>query len=139
LNEYNKFLDTKKPYIDGMVRNYKRDGNLDASAIENKVITILDIMHGIFIDKDDLLKSQSAIPIYYLFIKEMKKQNKLHVITREKFIEFRRAVERNRVIAEEDITLAKFDLLEFDRMSQQGTNDAVSIRERVRILHDYIK
>ena len=36
-------------------------------------------------------------------------------------------------MAEKDITQANFELLEFDRMSQQGTNDADSIKERVRI------
>ena len=40
-------------------------------------------------------------------------------------------------MAEVDISQAEFDFLEFDRLSQQGTNDASSIRERVRIISNF--
>ena len=41
-------------------------------------------------------------------------------------------------MAEIDLEKAEFELLEFDRLSQQGTNDASSIRERRRIMLEYI-
>ena len=41
--------------------------------------------------------------------------------------------------SESDITKATFDLLEFDRLSQQGTNDSNSIKERVRIMKEFLK
>ena len=41
-------------------------------------------------------------------------------------------------MAESSILDVDFDLLEYDRLSQQGTNDASSIRERWRILAEKI-
>ncbi len=51
--------------------------------------------------------------------------------------EFREQVQNNRVQAEENYAEASFELLEFDRLSQQGTNDASNIRERLRILGNF--
>jgi hypothetical protein len=47
-------------------------------------------------------------------------------------------VENNRNLAEEDITKADFELLEYDRLSIQGTNDASSIKERLRIISKFL-
>ena len=33
---------------------------------------------------------------------------------------------------------ASFELLEYDRLTQQGTNDASNIKERLRILADFM-
>jgi hypothetical protein len=133
LIEHGRYFDTKKPYIDAMVKRYKLH-RLDTSVVHNKVTNLLNVLHGIFVDEDDLLRSQSIVPIYYLFIKEMVEQNAINSVTRDRLWAFKSAVEQNRKIAETDITAADFDLLEFDRMAQQGTNDASSIKERVRIL-----
>lgn len=136
LNQHGRYYDTKKPYIDGMVRRYKLN-SLDPTRVHNQVNGLLDILYGIFVDEDDLLRAQSAIPIYYLFVKDMYENDRMDMVTRDRLWNFRSSVEQNRRIAEGDITMANFDLLEYDRMSQQGTNDAVSIKERVRILCDY--
>lgn len=136
LTQHGRYYDTKKPYIDGMVRRYKLN-RLDPTPVHNQVHKLLDILYGIFVDKDDLLRAQSSISIYYLFIKEMDGNNRMDIITRDRLWDFKSDVEQNRRIAEDDITQANFDLLEFDRRAQQGTNDAVSIKERVRILYDY--
>ncbi len=136
LKEHGRYYDTKKPYLDGMVRRYKLN-SLDPTQVKNLVHGLLDILYGIFVDEDNLLRSQSSIPIYYLFVKDMYVNDRMSFITRDRLWDFRSAVEQNRHIAEEDITMANFDLLEYDRMSQQGTNDAVSIKERVRILYSY--
>lgn len=135
----NRLYDTKKPYLDGMVKKFKQNRNLSPNNIESKVETVLDGMLDIFIDKDPLLGSQSIMPVYYLLIKTARDQGKDNVITHSKLVEFRDAVANNRAIAEEDITQADFDLLAFDRMSVQGTNDAVSINERVRIIGSYFE
>jgi hypothetical protein len=136
LIQHGRYYDTKKPYIDEMVRRYKLQ-HLDPSPVSDKVKGILEMLYGVFINKDDLLRSQSIVPIYYLLVKEVCQDNQLQYLTRDILFNFKEAVEENRHIAEKDIALADFDLLEFDRMAQQGTNDAVSIKERVRILRDY--
>jgi hypothetical protein len=137
LTNQNKYLDTKKPYLDAMVKKYKSDRTLSAPDIRNKVVDILVHMNNIFVDNDSLLASQSTIPIYYLFFRDMQQQNKVGTISRSKFADFAEAISANREVAADDVTLANYDLLEYDRMTQQGTNDAVSIRERLRILEQY--
>jgi len=45
----------------------------------------------------------------------------------------------DREAAEEDITKATYDLLEFDRMSVQGTNDGPSLRYRFDTMRKHLK
>ncbi len=132
-----KMSDTKKPYLDAFVREYKKNKKYDAGLIESRVTGVLDKMYSIFEPKDKLLKS-TIIPIYYLLVRDAVEKEKLKAVKRTELERFDENVRENRKIAEEDITKANFDLLEFDRMSQQGTNDSASIRERLRILSDYL-
>ena len=62
----------------------------------------------------------------------------LHFLVGKQIEDFQNLRANNRIIAEGDIEVAEFELLEFDRLSQQGTNDASSIKERVGIMLDYI-
>jgi hypothetical protein len=133
-----KIIDTKKPYLDGMVEEYKNK-KLDAKKVTGKVKSILDSMVSIFNEKDSLLRSQSAIPIYYLLTKHAIANATFAKINRNSLLKFHEDVDKNHKVAEKDITKANFDLLEYERMSQQGTNDASSIRERIRIIKDYLQ
>lgn len=134
-----KVTDTKKPYLDFMVRIYKEDHGLDSSNLEELAVKILTDMSRVFAPNDPLLRSQSPITVYYLLFKNAIEENKKNKITRPKLLQFNEMIQSNRKQAEEDITKANFDYLEYDRMSQQGTNDAASIKERVRILREYIE
>lgn len=124
----NKIIDTKKPYLDAFVRLYKNDPNLSSSQLGTAVKKVINEMADIFEEKDELLVTKSIIPIYYLLFRSAKSQGRLKLLNRDRLIEFKEEVADNRSIAEEDMEKADFDLLEFDRLSQQGTNDASSIR-----------
>lgn len=132
-----KIYDTKKPYLDLLVQRYKEDPELDARIHGKEVKLVLNEMTNIFDEKDPLLRSQSTIPIYYLLFKSAIKQGRLNQIKREKLDEFRNKLLENRKLAEKDLSKADYDLLEFDRLSMQGTNDASSIKERIRIILEY--
>lgn len=140
LKNSGKLIDTKKPYLDSFVKKHKNETNKNISETEklgDKVRAVIKEMHSIFIDKDNLLRSQSIIPIIYLLIRTAINEDLLDKITRKKFEDFKNEIQKNRKKAEKDITNANFDLLEYDRMSQQGTNDASSIKERFKIMADY--
>jgi cytoplasmic iron level regulating protein YaaA (DUF328/UPF0246 family) len=47
---------------------------------------------------------------------------------------FRKTLSENRDKASKDYEGAVFEYLEFDRLNQQGTNDATSIKERYQTL-----
>jgi hypothetical protein len=72
--------------------------------------------------------------VYYLLFKGAIKSGTIDRITRKKLLNFRQKIAENREAAGKDYPSASFDLLEFDRLNQQGTNDASSIKERYRIL-----
>jgi hypothetical protein len=134
-----KIIDTKKPYIDHMVKQYKEGKATDLRKIENTTTKILDLLNSRFIRNDPVLRSQSTIPILYLVMKNAVKNGEIEKFSRSKLTVFFNSLSDNRRIAEKNLAEANFELLEFDRMSQQGTNDAVSIDERSRILTKYLR
>jgi hypothetical protein len=134
----NKIVDTKKPYLDDMVKKYKMGKYEILQDIFKKTSNVLTNLCNVFDDNDPLLRAQSSIPIYFLTMRTALLSNSQDEITREKIVGFYKELNINREIASKDIASANFDLLEYDRMSQQGTNDAVSIRERTRIICDYL-
>ncbi len=142
LRTQRRLIDTKKLYLDNMVKDY-RDGKLinppDEEELGNTVEGILYEMNSVFINKDSLLRAQSIVPIIYLLFKEAINQNLLSRITRIRFDTFITEIQTNREKAEKDMANASFDLLEFDKMSQQGTNDASSIKERLKIMAEYFE
>jgi len=137
LESASKTFDTKKPYLDKMVIDFK-ESNGDTSSIEKATLNILQKMNGIFISKDGLLRAQGNISVFYLLFRQANATNQLQKITRARLFEFYDKLSANRKIAEEDITKATFDYLEFDRLSQQGTNDTSSIKERTRIMAEFL-
>lgn len=134
-----KIYDTKKMFLDALVEGYKVQGDLKVNKIERTVVEILKGMDSVFADKDSLLRTQGIIPIYYLIFREIVVKKVNINANRKLFLKFMEDVQKNKVIAEKDIRKANYDLIEFDKMSIQGTNDAGSIRERFRIMLDYIK
>jgi Protein of unknown function DUF262 len=134
----NKIIDTKKVYLDGLVRKFKDSGNNEVEKLEKEVTPILEDMSKLFISKDPLLKAQGVLPIYFLLVRKYRNEKKISKFSRNLLLDFRKKLETNRQIAEKDISKAEFDLLEFSRLSQQGTNDANSIKTRVEILETYL-
>jgi len=134
----NRLVDTKKPFLDEMVRAYKTGKKREVSNLLSSVTAITEAMARVFTSKDILLAAQAVVPVYYLLFREAHSQGKLESISRQRLVKFNEERKGNRILAELDITKANFELLEFDRMSQQGTNDASSIRERLRILSKFI-
>lgn len=139
LKQNGKIVDTKKAFLDKFVFIFKENGKEElANLIYDEVVSILDVMDSLFVENDSLLKSQHIIVVYFLLSKKALENNSLNRMTRQNLISFYDELARNRGIAESDITEAKFEYLEFMRLSQQGTNDANSIKERTKILADYL-
>jgi hypothetical protein len=132
-----KIIDTKKPYLDKMVKDY-REMRKKTDLVYLATISVLDEMTKVFSDSDTLLKAQGVIAVYYLTFKAGIANKTLGNITRKGLLNFFDILKENEQVAEEDITKAMFEYLEFDRMSQQGTNDASNIKERTRILSEFL-
>lgn len=133
-----KVVDTKKIYLDDFVKSNKTKAESDFSAITKNVTSILDEMHKLFINKDPLLKAQGTFPVYFLLVRDYMQEKKIAKFSRDLLIKFRERLEKNRKKAEKNIASAEFELLEYDRLSQQGTNDASSIVTRLDILKTHL-
>jgi hypothetical protein len=136
LEEGEKLYDTKKVYLDSMVKKYKSGYIELIDRVSSVVKYYLDIMDLCFTIGDNLLRAQGNIVVYYLLFKWA--EETAFLVTRSKLLSFTELVKTNREIAEANYENADFDLLEYDRLTQQGTNDASNIRERLRILTENI-
>ena len=91
-------------------------------------------MKSIFVEKDELLRAQGNMVLYYLLCKSAIHAGATAQISRGRLYAFRDEVRDNRLKAEDNYAEASFELLEFDRLSQQGTNDSSNVRERLGVI-----
>ncbi len=134
--ESSKLIDTKKVYLDAMAKNYKSGKSALVNQFKSNVSIVVEIMGKTFTDQDILLRNQGIMVIYYLIFKKALEIGKS--INRIDLEKFDTKVKVNRKLAEESYEFADFDLLEFDRLSQYGTNDVSNIKERFRILSEHL-
>jgi Protein of unknown function DUF262 len=129
-----KLLDTKKVYLDALAKNYHSGKEKEVKELLNACSSVLSVMSETFTLRDDLLKAQGNMVIYYLLFRNAIESDELNKISRRKIIDFNEKLKANRLAAEEDYENSTFELLEYDRLSQQGTNDSSNIKERFSIL-----
>jgi len=132
-----RIVDTKKAYLDDITKRYKKGKKKDVDLLTNNVHSVLEAMNKFFINNDPLLSVQGNMTVLFLFFYRLLKLNALNKINRKDLENFFEDVKKHRKIAEKDISKANFELLEFNSMTYQGTNDANSIKERANILLSY--
>jgi hypothetical protein len=120
--------------LDALARNYREGKSGLVTDVKRTVSVVLDYMNAIFVEKDELLRSQGNMVLYYLLCKSAIQVDAIAQISRQRLFEFRDQVRDNRVRAENNYADASFELLEFDRLSQQGTNDSSNVRERLSVI-----
>ncbi|MET0026037.1 MAG: DUF262 domain-containing protein [Candidatus Thiodiazotropha sp.] len=125
--------DTKKVYLDAFVKEWRDNKKPKPTKLQGKVKTVLDRMSDIFIEKDPLLKSVGNVVLYYYLFSEAIESGWIDDIDRHAIDEFEKARSENRKIAQEDISEADYDLLEFDRYIQTP-NDSYALSLRFKIL-----
>lgn len=129
-----KVVDTKKPFLDSFATSFKSGKSTYVRSLKDEVNELLDGLTSVFIDKDQLLMAQSIVPIYMLVYRSLNTKGDVKKFARTRLNKFNETRISNRQLAELGGSEFDFELLEYDRLSQQGTNDASSIRERWRIL-----
>lgn len=134
-----KIIDTKKEYLDALAKNYRSGKTELVAEFSTSIKETLDFMVSIFVEKDELLRAQGNMVLYYLLFKSSLIADTKQNVTRSRLFDFRDKVRDNRIKAEENYADASFELLEFDRLSQQGTNDASNIRERLSVIAKYLE
>lgn len=133
-----KLIDTKRHFLDKITRDFKEEGSAYVKSLGSHVEATLGEMVKVFAQGDELLRAQGNMVIYYLLFRAGKATNTIDKITRQGILDFRTELTANRKLAEDDFGESNFELLEFDRLSQQGTNDSSNIRYRFKILAEFI-
>lgn len=137
LHERGSLIDTKREYLDGLAKRLKTGEKTKVKQLKENVNSTLDVMSKVFAKKDDLLLAQGIQTVYYLLFRTANRFDKLNQVNRAGLIGFRKSLADNRETAAKDYEKASFELLEFDRLNQQGTNDASSIKERYTTICNY--
>ncbi|MGA8614661.1 MAG: DUF262 domain-containing protein [Xanthobacteraceae bacterium] len=135
-----KVLDTKKVYLDSFfleAKNKSKSENEFRKSITS-VRKTLSAMSAAFTVGDKLLKSSGMAILYYLLFERAQKESWGKKLSRSTLQTFEVAREKNRKVAERDITKANYDLLEFDRLTQTP-NDAYAIKLRTDLLERFVK
>lgn len=130
--------DTKKAYLDAFVRQYK-DGHFTRSespaVLYRKAFEIVTRLSKVFTDNDPLLKSVGMTALYFLLALD---QNGARGLKRSVIMEFEKKRADNAELAEkQDVTKARWDLLEFDRLSQ-SPNDKIAMDFRLKVLKEFV-
>lgn len=133
-----KIIDTKKEYLDALARNYRQGKTALVGDAKASVMDVLEWMCKLFVEKDELLRAQGNMVLYYLLCKSAMHADVKTNVSRESLYAFRDKVRDNRLQAEDNYADASFELLEFDRLTQQGTNDSSNIRERLGVIAKYL-
>ncbi|TVO57582.1 DUF262 domain-containing protein [Denitromonas halophila] len=134
LKSTGRLIDTKKVYLDALARNYHSGESAHVEELRRASEEVSRAMSGTFSEKDELLQAQGNMIVYYLVFRAGLRTNEVHKITRRKLLSFRERLRENRIMAAEEYAESSFELLEYDRLSQQGTNDSSNIKERFGIL-----
>lgn len=139
LNTSGQIVDTKKVYLDALAKRYRAGHGPLVDALRSDVTGILNRMEAEFTAEDELLLAQGILVVYYLIFRSAIAHGEEAKVTRRRLLDFRQRLADNREAAIKNYEGASFDLLEFDRLNQQGTNDASSIKERVKILSEFLR
>lgn len=95
-------------------------------------------MAATFTEKDELLKSSSMVVLYYLLFLKSIDENWRQILSRSRLTEIERVRSLNRIVAEGDIAMADYDLLEFDRLTQTP-NDGYALKFRLDLLEQFVR
>ena len=129
--------DTKKAYLDRFFEEHARSRPADVAHLRRGVVDVLNLMVDTFVDKDFLLRSVGMISLYFLIFERAIERNLTDRISRADFHDFEEIRYDNRQVAEEDISEANYNLLEFDRFAQ-SPNDGIALRFRLAVIDTHL-
>jgi hypothetical protein len=127
--------ETKKFRLDDFVRRFKNEKRSEAARkLSRQTTSVVRKMAIAFDERDALLKNPGMVIVYFLLFAKAIEQGCVASLTREKFLEFERAREHNRLSAEKDLAKADYALIKFDELASYSLNDKYAIRFRYNIL-----
>jgi hypothetical protein len=131
------FIDTSKSFLDSFVKEYKDNKYAsDVQIFEKEVRIVLEVLDNIFDSKDNLLKRQSDIPIYYLLVRDAMNQGLIEKITRIKLEEFQSLIASVGKKSPDELSDKDYNHYNYNIASQHGTNNSANIKNRVELIEN---
>lgn len=127
-----KVIDTKKAYLDKFVESFADQSRKKMPKFLARTTQNVGRMAEVFTYKDPLLRQVGIIMLYYHLFRLAHEGGWGDKITRKRLADFEKVREANRLLAEQDITKANYDLIEFDRYAQ-SPNDGYAIKFRLKV------
>ncbi len=133
------FADLKKKHLDNLVKKGRDLTGPHEKKLKAKVNPVLKRMQQVFPDKPDpRLSAQASVPLYFIFVDlviDSYGHERLVSLVDEFVTWFEQERLDNRTRDEDDRDPS---MSEFDRLHQQGTNDAGSLRDRTEIMISFL-
>lgn len=126
-------VDTKKYNLDRFVEEGVKTQSDDLRRAKDRVITTLEILNKVFLEKDKLLSNAGIIPVYYWFIRFLVKQEKAITDCRVFLVSFGNSLSSYRALLKVDGSIPDSDYLNFINFNR-STNDQGSHEGRFKIL-----
>ena len=127
-----QITDTKKIYLDQFVLDWKQSSESNFAHILKDARSVTSAMENVFDKADPLLRQIGMVIIYFHAFRLAIRDGWIGEIKRNDLVKFNDVRSENRRIAEEDLTEADYDLLEFDRYAQ-SPNDAYAVKFRLKV------
>jgi hypothetical protein len=137
LEEADGLTDLKKEYLDEFVKNFRDRDAGEAKYLQGEVEETFDVMREVFVKKDELLQTIGMFTLHYLIYGGLSGEPWARDVPRRLLKEFEDARLENRVIAQDGVGKASYDLLEFDRFAQ-SPNDRVALEFRLGVLLEWL-
>jgi hypothetical protein len=131
------FADLKKKFLDALVIKNKSMPTSQATGLRSRVSKNIKELGKVFGAKSPLMNKQSFPQLYYGWVKQITSEYS-HPALHTKIREFLQQFHADRIV-NLDLPEDERDpqLIEFGRLTQQGTNDLQSMMERSKILTRY--
>jgi hypothetical protein len=135
-----EFVDTKKASLDYFVKSAKKD-DFDHVRLEETLAEmgpVLEVLDGLFVDQDELVKSTGMIVVYYILISKIFEEGRSIDFGRGEIVAFEDLRRKNRELfasEDEDVEGVDFKLIEFDELAQ-SSNDGSAIQRRYEVLRE---
>lgn len=129
-----ELVDLKKVRLDQFVKDFRAKGQEEVQSLLQNSTSVTNKMSNLFVSNDPLLRSVGTDVLYYWLFRTAINEEWSERLSRQSFLYFEDTRDENRRLAEEDLSQANYELIEYDRLAQ-SPNDGVALRFRFEVLY----
>lgn len=131
---YDDLKSFTKATLDKLIKDNKTQGTQIDTSLRNLDYNLI-LLANYFENNDELLRSKSIVPLYYIFLLKENDQQQ------DRKLDFLRQFNELRKINRKDLPYDEVNqiMIEFDRLTQQGANQKKSLEKRLKMLDRFFE